>query len=69
MRLRSSKIIPTRVNNRVNVESYDTTVMFCVVCFGYIVYVTVIFFKFFRENCEPEQDEKFNLSSILEDMI
>jgi len=75
MRLRSSKIIgiPTVANRQIvdveNPQQFASSIMFTMVCTGYILYIVVIFCNVFREPDIELPDEKFNLSSILEDMI
>jgi len=76
MRLRSSKIIGRpEIKEFEEIEEIEeieegSNIMINMVFLGYICYIGVIFVDFFRENrfIEPH-DEKFNLSSIFEDMI
>jgi hypothetical protein len=73
MRLRSSKIIGRpyieEVKEIEQVKDYSN-VMINMVFLGYICYIGVIFSDFFIVNGFIEDDEnKFNLSSIFEDMI
>jgi hypothetical protein len=70
MRLRSSKIIGRPEIKEIEEIKEDSNIMINMGFLGYICYIGVVFLEFFRENTVIEpHEEKFNLSSIFEDMI